>query len=107
MDQVVTDVDTVKRSLHADMTACEKKIAEIEDVMHRHQEFFDDDLEGRLAQNDDDRASIKADLEAIRQSVEDINNRKASKVEVGDIAHYVYTLSDKQIVVLRFEAPQG
>jgi len=96
VDGIMRDVENESRSQRGSIDSQNRKMGEIEDMMNKHQEFFDDDLEGRLAQNDDDRHAIKADLEAVRTSLEECNNRKASKVEVGDIAQHVKTLDEGQ-----------
>lgn len=96
LDNLMRDVEATKKAVQKDADVQHQKMAEIEETMSRHQEFFDDDLEGRLAQFDDDRGAMKAELDAIGKSVEHATNHKASKVEVNEIASHVHRLDEGQ-----------
>merc|ERR1719506_228117 len=69
---------------------------ELEESLGEQQHFLDDELEPRLTQNDDQRIAIRADVEAIRQTLKETNDRKASKVGLSDVAHRALMLEEAQ-----------
>lgn len=92
IDGLSRDQENARQTQQNDVEVLHRKCSEHEDTLNRHQDFFQDELEARLTQSDDDRVAIKSDLEAVRQALEDSNARKASKVEVNDLAHRLQEL---------------
>lgn len=68
------------------------KFDKANDLLIRHQDFFDDELETRLTQAEDDRVAIKAEVEALRSGLEDCNNKKATKVAAEELSRKVAEL---------------
>mmetsp|Transcript_102026 Transcript_102026/g.187036 ORF Transcript_102026/g.187036 Transcript_102026/m.187036 type:complete len:612 (-) Transcript_102026:73-1908(-) len=78
-------LDTAERLNKHDTEMYAGKFEKCDEMLRRHQDFFDDELESRLTQAEDDRVTIKAEVEALRQGLEDSNNRKAAKVELEEL----------------------
>merc|ERR1719454_1022773 len=86
IDQLKCDLAELKGTEEANAHAFHSKAEMLENTLERHQEFFDEDLEQRMQQSDDERGAIRAEMEAMRNSIEDINNQKASKEQVAEFA---------------------
>merc|ERR1740130_1274322 len=86
LDVLTHEVQVTKSRQESDMAAQDRKVTDLESSIERHQDFFDDELEGRLTQFDEDRQGLKGELEVLREGLAETNNRKASKVELGDVA---------------------
>lgn len=92
IDQLKCDLAELKGIEEANAQAFHSKAEMLENTLERHQDFFDEDLEHRMQQSDDERGAIRAEMEAMRNSIEDISNQKASKEQVGEFAIRVETL---------------
>jgi len=89
-------LEKARRTEDADVTDIRNKCQEFEETLHRHQDFFDGELHNQLSEAEESTALLKADLEALQKAFDESNARRATKVELADVAHRVHVLAEGQ-----------
>jgi hypothetical protein len=90
------EIEKVRKTQTLDTIELKKKCQELDETLLKHQDFFDGELLNQLTEHEEGMALVKADLEALQKSFDESNARKATKMEVADIAHRVQTLAEDQ-----------
>mmetsp|Transcript_82063 Transcript_82063/g.129212 ORF Transcript_82063/g.129212 Transcript_82063/m.129212 type:complete len:532 (-) Transcript_82063:215-1810(-) len=90
------ELERARRTEISDVMDIRRKCQEFEETLHRHQDFFDGELNAQLTEAEESTALLKADLEALQKAFDESNARRATKVELADVAHRVHVLAEGQ-----------